>query len=325
VSADPDDLLDFCDDEVAPEASPSVPWRVLLVDDDAQVHLVSRLAFAKLEVDGRHVELLSASSGREARALLETHEDIAVGVFDVVMEEEDAGLALVEWARSFERLRCMRIILRTGQPGSAPEETVLRAWDINDYWPKTELTAHRMRTLLTGQLRSYRDLRVIERQRDDLGRVVTALGGLIGLQGLRDLLDGIVAQLRSAIAAEHAVLAIFDVGDPELQELSLLCCTGEASTGTLPESARRLLASSRESGRMAVEGANLALYCASAGPRGAAFWASGVSRLDAWTEHTLELFSRNALAVLSAQLETASRMAALEALAQGGSAGSGEP
>ena len=80
------------------------------------------------------------------------------------METDDAGLALIRWIRGQPKFNATRLVLRTGQPGTAPEESVLKALDINDYWPKTEITAHRMRTLLTGLIRSYSDLRTLQEQ-----------------------------------------------------------------------------------------------------------------------------------------------------------------
>ena len=46
----------------------------------------------------------------------------------------------------------MRIILRTGEPGQAPERQVIVDYDINDYKAKTELTADKLFTALTAAL-----------------------------------------------------------------------------------------------------------------------------------------------------------------------------
>ena len=51
--------------------------------------------------------------------------------------------------------RLVQIILRTGQPGQAPERDVIRQYDINDYKSKTELTALKLYTAVTSALRAY--------------------------------------------------------------------------------------------------------------------------------------------------------------------------
>ena len=89
-------------------------------------------------------------------------------ITDVVMESDQAGLELVSWVRTHQHFDAMRLVIRTGQAGLAPEETVLRELNINDYWPKTDISAHRMRTILTGLVRSFRDIRLINAQKERL-------------------------------------------------------------------------------------------------------------------------------------------------------------
>ena len=73
--------------------------------------------------------------------LLNQQENISVGLIDVVMESNHAGLDLIKYIRQDIGNHDIRLILRTGQPGEAPEEAVIRDYDINDYKNKTELTA----------------------------------------------------------------------------------------------------------------------------------------------------------------------------------------
>ncbi|MFM2161425.1 MAG: hypothetical protein RLZZ383_937 [Pseudomonadota bacterium] len=304
AAAQDDDLL-FADEapDVASPEIPATPWVVLLVDDEPNIHMVSRLAFGRLQVEGRPLTLLRADTAAQGRALLSSRDDIAVAILDVVMETDDAGLRLAAWIRDQPRLRAMRIILRTGQPGHAPEEEVLRRYDINDYWPKTELTAHRSRTLLTGQIRSYRDLQLIEAQRNDLGRVISAIGELFTRGGVRTLLEGIVQQFQRLLRAEHALLAIFDVHDPEaFDRTHLLIASGEHAEPRLDDEARAMLRESRMRSRLVVRGDRVALFNAAGDARGAGLFVRGIADMDEWAEHTLELLSRNALSVLNAQI-----------------------
>src|SRR5262249_3974368 len=85
-----------------------------------------------------------------------------VALIDVVMEAQDDGLRLVRHIRETLGNRKLRIILRTGQPGSAPERTVITDYEINDFRAKSEMTADRLLTSVLVALRSFRDLERIE-------------------------------------------------------------------------------------------------------------------------------------------------------------------
>ena len=127
VSDDPLVFLDEEDDPAESSADFSPPWRILVVDDDGDVHETSRFALSGIRILGRPLSLLHAMSGREALETLRTEGNIAVILLDVVMESEDAGLRLVDVIRNELKLVNTRIILRTGQPGHAPEcETITR-------------------------------------------------------------------------------------------------------------------------------------------------------------------------------------------------------
>jgi CheY-like chemotaxis protein len=113
------------------------------------VHEGTRFALYDYSLNGRGIEIISAYSAAEGRALMLAHPDVAVILLDVVMETDDAGLRLVDHIRSELKNETVRIILRTGQPGQAPEHRVIVEYDINDYKSKTELTAD-MFTALTA-------------------------------------------------------------------------------------------------------------------------------------------------------------------------------
>lgn len=134
----------------------ATPWRILLVDDEPSVHEVSRLILAGLRFEGREVQLLSAHSAAQARALLAQQAGVALALVDVVMETDDAGIALVPYIREQLGDRDMQIVLRTGQPGMAPEGEIVRGYEINGYVLKTEVTAQRLHTLVIAGLRGYR-------------------------------------------------------------------------------------------------------------------------------------------------------------------------
>ncbi len=101
------------------------PWCILLVDDDAEVHAVTRLALKGFEFQGCRLELISAHSGKEGCAVFDSRSDIAMAIVDVVMETDHAGLDLVRYVRNTLENQRTRLVLRTGQPGQAPEDDVM--------------------------------------------------------------------------------------------------------------------------------------------------------------------------------------------------------
>lgn len=151
------------------------PWKMLIVDDEPEIHVVTKLALSDFSFGGRELEYLNAYSGREAKDLIERHPDIAVILLDVVMETDDAGLEVARYVRQNLGNHFVRIVLRTGQPGMAPERRVLKIYDINDYRAKTELTQDRMFSVIYTALASYRDLMALARSRRQMSSLVSEL------------------------------------------------------------------------------------------------------------------------------------------------------
>ncbi|MFY9142172.1 EAL domain-containing protein [Sulfuricurvum sp.] len=134
------------------------PWTVLIVDDDTEVHSFTKLALHDFIYERRHIQFISAYSANEAAEILKRNDDIAVILLDVVMETETAGLDLVETIRYHFNNTAVRIIIRTGQPGVAPERYVIDHYDINDYKEKTELTTDRLYTTIRSALSQYKQI-----------------------------------------------------------------------------------------------------------------------------------------------------------------------
>lgn len=199
-----DDLL-FAD-EAAPEApAPAAPagrWKVLVADDDREVHSLTSLVLSDYSFEGRRLEFLHAESGAQTVDMLREHPDTALVLLDVVMESDDAGLHAVRRIREELGNSFVRIILRTGQPGQAPEQEVVNDYDINDYKAKTELTAQKLSTTVTSALRSYRDIRAIERHRLGLERINAVNGPLLACQSPRDL-AGLALETAADLVGVH--------------------------------------------------------------------------------------------------------------------------
>ena len=126
------------------------------------------MALKRLVFDERGLRFLSAYSAAEARKLLVDNPDIVVALLDVVMEDDAAGLNLVRHIREVMGNSSIRIMLRTGHPGMAPEESVTTDYDINDYRGKTDLTALSLRTMIVTALRSFKALETIRNLNSEL-------------------------------------------------------------------------------------------------------------------------------------------------------------
>ncbi len=190
-----DELNLAAEPEPRPAATCPGPWKLLVVDDEEDVHHVTRLVLGRFTFAGRPLQLLSAYSAAEARRLLDQHPDTAVILLDVVMERDDAGLRLVRHIRDELGNRNVRIILRTGQPGQAPEQQVVAEYDINDYKAKVELTADKLCTSVTSALRAWRDICALEQSRRGLQQVLDASGALLRGGAAGDFAAGVLDQM----------------------------------------------------------------------------------------------------------------------------------
>ena len=190
------DELVFSDDQTDTPAHHALPaWQVLIVDDDSAVHEVTKLVMSDFVMDGRPLQFTHCYSAAEARTLLANRDDIALILLDVVMESDQAGLDLVRFIREELKNLQVRIVLRTGQPGQAPEEQVIRDYDINDYKEKTDLTRRKLITVFYAGLRAYRDLMRIEHARQGLRRSIEAICEVSESRSLRSFASAVLDQV----------------------------------------------------------------------------------------------------------------------------------
>lgn len=194
------------------------PWKVLIVDDDNEIHNISHMVLRDFRFEGRRLEFFSAHTGEAAKRLIAEHPDTAVMLLDVVMETDNAGLEVVRHVRDVLKNNFVRIILRTGQPGQAPEHSVVIDYDINDYREKTELTAQKLVTTVVSALRAHRDMQIIETSRRGLEQIIDASRDLFEPQSLTQFSAGVLQQLTS----------LLNLGDDSLY----LQCSGFAANCT---------------------------------------------------------------------------------------------
>ncbi|WP_096485112.1 ATP-binding response regulator [Methylorubrum populi] len=203
-----DDWLELIPDEAVEAPARTGSWTIAVIDDDPAVHEGTRYALAGYSLDGRGLDILSAHSGQEARALLAERRDVAIVLLDVVMETDDAGLKLVDYIRRDLKEETVRIILRTGQPGQAPERRVIVDYDINDYKAKTELTADKLFTSLTAALRAYQQLRRLDETRRGLEIIIDAAPMLLDHKSMQRLAEGVLTQVASLLNVDCAGILV---------------------------------------------------------------------------------------------------------------------
>ena len=218
MAGNDDDVLEFADEQVlqSREHEDSEPWLVLVVDDDEDVHAATRLALLSCRILGRPLELLHARSAAEALSILKTEENIAAILLDVVMESHDSGLKAVRAIREDLGIFDTRIILRTGQPGQAPELDTISRYDINDYKTKGELTRDRLITTLIAAVRSYDQIRRIERSRQGLEKIVAASNHLMERQGLENFAEGVITQISGLLGVKpEGIVCVGESSGPD--------------------------------------------------------------------------------------------------------------
>ncbi|TWB63799.1 DUF3369 domain-containing protein [Nitrospirillum viridazoti] len=200
------------------------PWKILVIDDDAEVHALTRMVLNRLRFRDRKVEILSAHSGAEGFRILAEVPDIAVVLLDVVMETDDAGLVLARRIRRDLGNEATRIILRTGQPGMAPEEQVIVDYDIDDYRPKADLSAARLTTTIITALRSYGHIMALEENKRGLERIIDSAATLFQIRSMRDFATGVLTQVGSFLSCSP--LGVVCVHALEGQPLGVLAASG---------------------------------------------------------------------------------------------------
>src|SRR5947209_539662 len=239
--ADQDDVLQLIEDAGrAPEASTARRWKVAVIDDDAAVHEGTRFALSDYNLNGQTLEILSAYSAAEGRTLMRAHPDIAAVLLDVIMETDAAGLDLVEFIRNELKNETVRIILRTGQPGQAPERRVIVDYDINDYKAKTELTANKLFTSLTAALRSYQQLERMVQTRRGLEIIIDAASTLYDFKSMQRLAEGVLTQIVSLLKADCAGILVLREPQHRDESFSVLAGSGCYSRYTGSDSSQVL-------------------------------------------------------------------------------------
>ena len=221
-----DDFIRVIDDEGPAPAAPETVWKIAVIDDDPAVHEGTRFALYDYNLNGQGIEIISAHSAEEGRELMRSHPNIAVILLDVVMETDDAGLQLVDYIRTELKNETVRIILRTGQPGQAPERRVIVDYDLNDYKAKTELTADKLFTALTAALRSHQQLQRMVETRRGLEIIIEAASALFDFKSMQRLAEGVLTQIASLLNVDCAGILVLREPQNAHETFSVLAGSG---------------------------------------------------------------------------------------------------
>ena len=222
-----EDVFAFAEEHHDEQATQSKPWKVLIVDDEPEIHNVTRMALGTFKFRGRGLDIMSAYTGAEAINMLRAHPDTAVVFMDVVMESDNSGLEAVRRIRDELKNMFVRIILRTGQPGQNPENDVIVNYDINDYKAKTELTVTKLFSAVITALRAYDDLVMLENNRKGLETVVHAFASAFEVKSFETFVRGVLNQMISMLRLENnAIFTSTFAPQIELAQSKILAATG---------------------------------------------------------------------------------------------------
>lgn len=207
--------LDFLKEDPEPlkKSVPIGTYKLMIADDDREVHMITKMILKDFVFEGKKLEFVHAYTGEETKRLLVEHPDTAILFLDVVMESHQSGLEVVGYLRETLKNNMTRIVLRTGQPGEAPEEEVIKQYDINDYRLKTELTVKRMHTTLYTALRNYRDLLKLERHKKGLERIIEASSLLFQQNQLEDFLTSVLNELSNFYQDQPGMIYLREHGE----------------------------------------------------------------------------------------------------------------
>lgn len=280
-------------------------WKIAVIDDEESVHKVTRMALANFTFEGRELEFIHGYSGAEAEEIFKEHDDIALVLLDVVMENEHSGLDVVRFIREDVRNNRTRIVLRTGQPGQAPEKEVISSYDINDYKEKTELTSRKLFTLLYSCLRSYRDIIALEESRKGLEQVIDSSKHIFENKFIDEFAAGVLKQITSILHIDTDAFfgqlngLAAQEKDDEFRIVAgtgiFSYCVGRSAQEFLPEQFITLLETDIEHPKGEYSGDRYMVVSTGQTGQKNILYLTGISQRSTLDQHLLELFCDNVL------------------------------
>lgn len=302
-----DEELFFAEEDEQIEESNKQKWKIMIIDDEEEIHQVTKMALNDFTFENKGITFISAYSAAEAKKMLTKHPDVALLLLDVIMESDQAGLDVVKYVRDTLKNSFVRIILRTGRPGQTPERKVITEYDINDYKEKTELTVQKLTTTIITALRSYRDLHIIDRNRLGLVKIITASARLFEIQSLKQFANGVLTQLLSILNFSESSLYLhaagFSVSDHphNNDEFLIMAATGvyeplvdKKTAHVMPEEIKRRLAEAvHTETSLFFPDAFVGYFPTGSGRTGILYLSDGIAKMTDMERELLRLFSAN--------------------------------
>ncbi len=282
------------------------PWKIAIIDDEEDIHTITQMALKRFSLDGRGLTFLHAHSAAQGRELLSKEKDIALVFLDVVMETDDAGLEFARWMRQDLNNQFTRIVLRTGQPGQAPEEKVIMDYDINDYKEKTELDRKKLFTTVFSALRAYRDIIKVdearkyqELYREGLERVIDSTSNVLEKRTLQHFFSGILQQVMSLLHINDESMLVQVTGisavysEDDYQVIAHINADGEEAPQEIDEQTLQYLNKARDEKKSIFENDILVGYFPSNSGKVSLLFLKGIKELNDIDTALLEIFSGN--------------------------------
>jgi len=193
---DQDDEIIFADENTHDsDIKSKEKWKIIISDDDVEVHNVTKMVLLNIVYKNKGIEFLDAYSGADTIEVIKKNPDAALLLLDVVMEEDDTGLKVIKTIREELKNNLIRIVIRTGQPGEAPEKRVILDYDINDYKEKTELTSQKLFSTIISSLRTYDSLMAFDQNQRGIEQILLSSNLIISLNTVNDFLREMLIQI----------------------------------------------------------------------------------------------------------------------------------
>ncbi len=175
-------------------------WKILSVDDNPEVHAVTKLVLTDFEFNGSPTVIETANSAKEASEYLRKHQDVALVLLDVVMERDHAGFDVVRTIREELNNHQIRIVIRTGQAGTFDLESTMREYDVDGYVNKSDLTSNYLQTTVYSALRSYRDAQTIVKNQSNQAAFIEKILKLNYIRDTDILIENMTSDLDNFIS-----------------------------------------------------------------------------------------------------------------------------
>lgn len=296
-----EDVLVFAEDEEDEKLDKY--WKIMVVDDEKDIHQVTQMVLKDVTFDGKGIEFINAYSASEAKRILLENDDIAVVLLDVVMEKDTSGLDIVKFIREDVKNHFIRIILRTGYPGEAPERDVILNYDINDYKEKTELTSQKLFTSVIAALRAYKDIVAINRNNKGLEKIIESSGDIFELRSIQNLSEGLLKSMVELIVEDspkNDISGIALIVDENNKSINVIAGQGRfedhsyEAVAEIEEEIVKLRLEKSMNQRKTQYGDDYYVgYFKSHVEKEGLIYLDGFGKLETWQKHLLGIFDKN--------------------------------